>query len=145
MVLVVKNPSANAGEKRRGFDPWVEKSPSRRAWKSTPLAHRHTTENHQWLNSKVYFMLQLQCRSAVKGYSLQSLRDLGWEDPSWHMLLRGRDRELKGFHSGCESFCTEVTHITFNWPKQIMWSPQNSSFSLESLNVCEWLPHTDRL
>ena len=32
-------------------------------------AHGHTTENHQWLNSKVYFMLPLRCRSAVKGYS----------------------------------------------------------------------------
>ena len=37
MVLVVKNPSASAGDKRRGFDPWVGKSPSRRAWQSTPL------------------------------------------------------------------------------------------------------------
>ena len=37
MVLVVKNPSANAGDKRCGFDPWVGKSPSRRAWQSTPL------------------------------------------------------------------------------------------------------------
>ena len=25
VVLVVKNPSANAGDMRRGFDPWVGK------------------------------------------------------------------------------------------------------------------------
>ena len=111
------------------------------------LAHEHTAETHQWLISKVYFMLQLQCRSAVKGYSLQSLRDLGWEDASLHVLLRSRDRELKGFHSvkvSAQKWHTSFL-LTFNWPKQIMWSPQSSSFSLESLNVCEWLPHTDRL
>ena len=27
VVLVVKNPPANAGNKRHGFDPWVRKSP----------------------------------------------------------------------------------------------------------------------
>ena len=32
MVLVVKNPLANVGKhKRHGFDPWVRKSPWRRA------------------------------------------------------------------------------------------------------------------
>ena len=35
MVLVVKNPSANAGTMRLGFDPWVRKIPWRRAWKPT--------------------------------------------------------------------------------------------------------------
>ena len=40
VVLVVKNPSANAGEvrgKRHGFDPWVGKIPWRRAWQPTPV------------------------------------------------------------------------------------------------------------
>ena len=37
MVLVVKDPPANAGDLRCGFDPWVEKIPWRRAWKSTPV------------------------------------------------------------------------------------------------------------
>ena len=35
--LVVKNPPANAGEKRCGFDPWVRKIPWRRAWQPTPV------------------------------------------------------------------------------------------------------------
>jgi len=37
-VLVVKNPPAGAGRhKRCGFDPWVRKSPWRRAWQPTPV------------------------------------------------------------------------------------------------------------
>ena len=37
MVLMVKNPPANAGDIRHGFDPWVEKIPWRRAWPPTPI------------------------------------------------------------------------------------------------------------
>ena len=36
MVLVVKNPPANAGDRCR-FDPWVGKIPWRRAWQHTPV------------------------------------------------------------------------------------------------------------
>ena len=37
-MLVVKNPSTNAGDiMRHGFDPWVMKIPWRRAWQPTPL------------------------------------------------------------------------------------------------------------
>ena len=34
---VVKNPPANAGDKRDGFDPWVGKIPWRREWQFTPV------------------------------------------------------------------------------------------------------------
>ena len=34
---MVKNPPANAGDIRHGFDPWVEKIPWRRAWPPTPI------------------------------------------------------------------------------------------------------------
>ena len=38
VVLVVKNPPANAGRhKRHKFDPWVGKIPWRRAWQTTPV------------------------------------------------------------------------------------------------------------
>ena len=37
MVLAVKNPSANAGGMRCGFDPWVGKIPWRREWQPTPV------------------------------------------------------------------------------------------------------------
>ena len=37
MVLVVKKPPASAGDKRRGFDPWVRKIPWRRKWQPTPV------------------------------------------------------------------------------------------------------------
>jgi len=38
VVLVVKNPPANARDiKRCGFNPWVGKIPWRRAWKPTPV------------------------------------------------------------------------------------------------------------
>ena len=34
---VVKNLLVNAGDKRCGFDPWVGKIPSGRAWQPTPV------------------------------------------------------------------------------------------------------------
>ena len=34
---MVKNPPANAGDIRDGFDTWVEKIPWRRAWQPTPV------------------------------------------------------------------------------------------------------------
>ena len=37
VVLVVKNPPANAGDLRLGFDPWVGKIPCWRAWQPTPV------------------------------------------------------------------------------------------------------------
>ena len=37
-MLVIKNPSANAGKlKDRGFDPWVKKIPWRKKWQSIPI------------------------------------------------------------------------------------------------------------
>ena len=35
VVLVVKNPPANATDKKHGFNPWVRKIPWRRAWQPT--------------------------------------------------------------------------------------------------------------
>jgi len=37
-MLVVKTPAANAGRhERQGFDPWIRKTPWRRAWQSTTV------------------------------------------------------------------------------------------------------------
>uniref|UniRef100_A0AC11DI30 Uncharacterized protein n=1 Tax=Ovis aries TaxID=9940 RepID=A0AC11DI30_SHEEP len=36
-VLVVKNPSASAGDRETWLDPWVRKIPWRRAWQPTPV------------------------------------------------------------------------------------------------------------
>ena len=45
MVLVVKNPSVNAGDIRNlGFNSWVKKIPCRRAWK--PILVFLTGESH---------------------------------------------------------------------------------------------------
>ena len=37
VALAVKNPPANAGDKRRRFDPWVGKIPWRKAWQPSPV------------------------------------------------------------------------------------------------------------
>jgi len=36
-MVAIKNVLANAGDLRRGFDPWVGMIPWRRAWQSTPV------------------------------------------------------------------------------------------------------------
>ena len=62
MVLVVKNPPANAGRRKRcKFDPWVEKVPWRRAWQPIPV----------FLPGEVH-----EQRSLV-GYSPWSYKELG--------------------------------------------------------------------
>ena len=37
MTLVVNNPPANAGDMKRGFDPWVGKISWRKKWQPTPM------------------------------------------------------------------------------------------------------------
>ena len=37
VAIVVKNPPANAGDVRDGFDLWVRKIPWRGAWQPTPV------------------------------------------------------------------------------------------------------------
>ena len=37
MALVVKNLPANSGDKRHGFDPWVEEISCSRKWQATPV------------------------------------------------------------------------------------------------------------
>ena len=37
LALVVKNPPANAGDERHGFNHWVGKIPWRKAWQPTPV------------------------------------------------------------------------------------------------------------
>ena len=37
VALVVKNPLDNAGDMRRGFDPWVRKITWRKVWQLTPV------------------------------------------------------------------------------------------------------------
>ena len=34
---MVKSPPADAGDKRRRFDPWVRKIPRRKAWQPAPI------------------------------------------------------------------------------------------------------------
>ena len=37
VVLIVKNPPANAGDIEMQFDPWIRRIPWRRAWQPTPV------------------------------------------------------------------------------------------------------------
>ena len=49
MVLVVKNPPANVGDKRRGLNLWVRKIPWRRAWIPTPVVRlKDPTDRGVW-------------------------------------------------------------------------------------------------
>ena len=55
MALVVKNPPANAGDvKRHGFDPWVGKSPWRRAGQPTPVFLPGESQGKRSLVATVY-------------------------------------------------------------------------------------------
>ena len=37
VMQMVRNPPANTGDKRCGFDPWIRKIPWRRAWQPAPV------------------------------------------------------------------------------------------------------------
>ena len=64
--LLVKNTPVNAGVMRRGFDPWVGKSPWKRAWQPTPE-----------------FLLENSWRSLV-GYSPQDCKESDLIEETWH-------------------------------------------------------------
>ena len=49
MTLVLKNPPANAGNKKRGFHPWVRKILFQRPWQSTPVFFAgESLDNEAW-------------------------------------------------------------------------------------------------
>ena len=52
VVLVVKNPPANAGDMRHGFDPWVRKIPWRREWH--PLQYSCLGESYEHRSLAAY-------------------------------------------------------------------------------------------
>ena len=47
-ISVVKNLPANAGDMRRGFDPWVWKIPYRRKWQLTPVFLPGLMDRRSW-------------------------------------------------------------------------------------------------
>ena len=60
VVLVVKNPPANARDLRNGFNPWVGTIPWRKEWQPTPVIL--PGESHG--------------QRSLKGYSPQSHKEL---------------------------------------------------------------------
>ena len=65
---VVKNPPANAGDKRCGFNPWVGKIPWRRAWQPTP----------------VFMSGESHGQKILVGYSPWGHKELDKTEVTWH-------------------------------------------------------------
>ena len=57
---MIKNPPANAGDMRDGFDPWVGKVPWRKACQPTP----------------VFLPGEFHGQRSMAGYSLRGLKEL---------------------------------------------------------------------
>ena len=62
MVLVVKNPPANAGDIRDRFDPWVGKIPWRMAWQPTPIFLPGESRGQRSLRATVHRVTKSQTR-----------------------------------------------------------------------------------
>ena len=69
MVLVVKNPPADAGNVRLRFNPWVRKIPWRKAWQPTPVFV--PGESHR--------------QRSLAVYSLQGHKKLGTTESTQHI------------------------------------------------------------
>ena len=69
MALVVKNPPANAGD-RRGFYSWVGKVPWRRAWQPTP----------------VFLPGEAHGQRSLEGYSPWGRKELDTTEVTWHVI-----------------------------------------------------------
>ena len=98
---MVKNPPANAGDLRHGFDPWVRKIHWRRKWQPTlaffprklngqrslegysPWSHKEsdTTEQFSTHVCKVWSSLVAQMVKCLPATRKTWVRPLGWEDP----------------------------------------------------------------
>ena len=59
---MVKNPCANAGDRRHGFNPCIRKMPWRRAWQPTP----------------VFLSGESHGQRSLAGYSPQGRKDKQW-------------------------------------------------------------------
>ena len=68
MVLVVKNPPANAEDVRHEFDPWVGKITQRRAWPPTP----------------VFLPEESHGQRSLVGHSPQRHKELDMTEATWH-------------------------------------------------------------
>ena len=75
MVLVVKNPPANAGQKRCGFDIWVRKTPWRRAWQPT----------------SVYLPGKSHGQGSLVVYSPEGHKESDVTEATWHALTSSDD------------------------------------------------------
>ena len=71
VLLVVKNSPDNAGDLRLRLDPWVTKTPWRRAWRPTPVFMPEVSHEQ---------------RSLV-GYSPQSLKELDMTSDLAHLHM----------------------------------------------------------
>ena len=65
MALVVKNPLANARGMRLRFDPWVRKSPWRRAWQPIPVFLPGESHGQRSLAGYIYRVTKSRTRLQV--------------------------------------------------------------------------------
>ena len=127
LVLVVKNPPANAGDRRR-FDPWVGKIPWRRAWQHTPVflpgeshGQRSLEGSGPWFIRVGHDWSDLVCTHAVCSvmseslwlYGLQGARGLASQAPPSIEFSRQDIPECVAlFSSRASSQPRDRTHIS---------------------------------
>ena len=98
VVTVVKTPPANAGDLRRGFDPWVRKIPWGRAWQPTPVFLPGESHGQR---SLVHRVMKSQAR--LKRLSThESIRDGQRSSGTWQHVTWG----FPGSSAGKESACS---------------------------------------
>ena len=114
VALVIKNPPANAGDMRHRFDPWVRKTPWKRAWQPTPifLPGEKSTDRGVWwatvhsVSKSKTKLKQFSMHSSILHFSvLMNNPKLKWKIPfttrinTWYTLDVNMLKDLLNLYS----------------------------------------------
>ena len=114
VVLVVKNPPANAGDLRHEFDPWVGKIPWRRKWQPTP----------------VFLPGRSHGQRSLAGYSPQGRKE---SDMAWRLSTHAEAKRVqKRLEFSCWAYFPRDRELGLLW----LLLPPGLAFS--SLVRCQW-------
>ena len=109
VALVVKNPSANAGDKRHEceFNPWIEQIPWRRKWQPTP----------------VFLPGEFHGLGSLAGYSLWGHKESNTTEVTQHACIFHPPEHLLCLFITCCCCCCCVASVVSDSVRPHRWQP----------------------
>ena len=149
VVVVIKNPPANVGDMKGGFDLWLGKIPWRRAWQSIPVllpGESHGQRSlvgyssvqalsHVWLFVTPWTEAHQAFLSIADSWSLFKLMSIKLVMPSNHLLL-WRPLLLPPLNFPSIRVFSNESVLRIRWPKY--WA--SALASVLPMKIQDWFP-----